>query len=424
MNLLVVGCTHQTASLEVRERLAFQREQIGEALDHLQRDFPRTEAVLLSTCNRVEVYTADERGDGAPSHHQIAQFLAEFHGVRLESFLDDLFEHTGPDAVSHLFQVVASLGSMVVGEPQITAQVKQAYQWAQEHRSAGPLLHALFQRALRVAKRVHTETALAQRRVSIPSVAVADYAKQVFNRFDDKQVLVLGAGEMGEETVRYLRDQGAQTFLVVNRSLERATELARRWNGRALPWDSLEDALVQADLVIGTTSAREPIVRYQAFQEVMQRRQQRPIFVLDLAVPRDFDPAINRLENVYLYSLDELKDVCEANARKRHAEVDKALVIVEQETASFMAELHHRATSPIIRRLRSQLQQIAERETDLLFGELPELSEQQRQKILQFRHRLLNKLLHPPLTALRDEARDGPPHGLLDALKRLFHLRD
>jgi glutamyl-tRNA reductase len=424
VNLSVVGCTHQTSSLDVRERLAFQPDQIAHALDRLHREFPQTEAVLLSTCNRVEVYTAHEHLESAPTHEEVAQFLAEFHGLPLESFFNDLFEHTGPDAVRHLFQVVASLGSMVVGEPQITAQVKQAYQSAQEHESAGPLLHALFQRAARVAKRVHTETALAQRRVSIPSVAVADYAKRVFDRFDDKQVLVIGAGEMGEETVRYLIDEGAKAFVVVNRSLERAERLAGQCDGRAVPWSQLEAALVEADLVVSTTAAAEPVIAYDAFCEVMRQRQNRPIFLLDLAVPRDIDPAIDRLENVYLYTIDELKEVCRANADRRRAEMHKALEIVDQETDDFMVELNHRATSPIIRRLRGQLQQIADAETDRLFRELPELDEPQREKIRQFRHRLLNKLLHPPLSALRDEARDGTPHSLLEALKRLFHLRD
>lgn len=424
MKLAVVGCTHQTASIAVREQLAFQQEHMERALEHLRRDFPHTEAVVLSTCNRVEVYTAHELGDGAPCHQEVAQFLAEFHGVPLENFFDELFEHTGPDAARHLFQVAASLGSMVVGEAQITAQVKQAYQWAQQHRSAGPLLHALFQRALRVAKRVHSETALGQRRTSIASVAVSDYAKQVFHRFDDKKVLILGAGAMGEETLRYLVDEGAQEIFVVNRSAENARELAQRWQGTARPWSDLTKALVEADLVIGTTASRQPIVNLEMFRGVMHQRQQRPIFLLDLAVPRDFDPAIDRLENVYLYSLDELKEACEANARKRKDESEKALLIVEQETDDFFAELSHRATSPIIQRLRDQVQEIADRETDKLFRELAELTPQQREKILQFQHRLLNKLLHPPLTALRDEAREGPPHGLLEALKRLFHLRD
>src|SRR5581483_5942859 len=203
-------------------------------------------AVLLSTCNRIEVYTAAEDTDGVPSHQDVAEFLATFHGLSVYEIFDDLFERTGEDAVRHLFTVAASLDSMVVGEPQILAQVKQAYELAQARHSTGPLTHQIFQAALKVAKRVATETSINEKRVSIPSVAVADFAKNIFERFDDKQVLVIGAGEMAEETIRYLQDQGARDVTVANRSYERGRELAERWQGRAVAWEALGEALVAA----------------------------------------------------------------------------------------------------------------------------------------------------------------------------------
>src|SRR5439155_12604496 len=255
MKLQLVGCSHHQASLEVRERLAFSPAQAETALDALRTQLPQSEVVLLSTCNRVELYAAAEDPECAPSHHQLVEFLATFHGLSFHEIFDDLFERTGEDAVMQLFTVAAGLASMVVGEPQILSQVKQAYDLACIRNAAGPLTHGAFQAAMRVAKRVASETAIARRRVSIPSVAVADYAKQIFETFDDKHVLVIGAGEMAEETLRYLTDEGARHVTVVNRTPQRAEELARRWNGRAVPWDQLHAQLIEADLVVSTTGA-------------------------------------------------------------------------------------------------------------------------------------------------------------------------
>jgi glutamyl-tRNA reductase len=325
----------------------------------------------------------------------------------------------------HLFTVAAGLDSMVVGEPQILSQVKQAYDLACAQGAAGPLTHGAFQAALRVAKRVASETSIARRRVSIPSVAVADYAKQIFETFDDKQVLVIGAGEMADETLRYLTDEGARHVTVINRSQPRAVELAARWNGRAAPWEELHAQLVTADLVVSTTGASQPIVRLEDFRGIEDQRYQRPLFILDLAVPRDFDPAIgDEGLSVYLYSIDDLQAACEKNRREREKELPRALAIVEAEAAEFMADLNRRATGPIIRRLKQGAQQPMEDELRRLFNRLPDLDERARAEIEQSFQRLVNKLLHPPLESLRDEAREGVPHGLLEALKRLFQLKD
>jgi glutamyl-tRNA reductase len=424
MKLQMIGCSHHHSSLAVRERLAFSPVQSGLALDSLRERFPQVEAVLLSTCNRVEIYTAAEDPEVTPSHEQVAQFMADFHQLPMYEIFDDLFERTGDDAVRHLFTVAASLDSMVVGEPQILSQVKAAYELAKDRRSAGPLTHGIFQTAVRVAKRVATETTLHQRRVSIPSVAVGDFARAIFERFDDKKVLVLGAGEMGEETLRYLQNEGAHDVTVINRSFERAEQLARRWQGRAEPWEQLPAELVRADLVIGTTGASQPIMTLAQYKQIEPARYQRPLFILDLAVPRDFDPAIGDRLGVYLYSIDDLQAACQKNRRDRDKELPAAIHIVEQETGRFMADLHHRATAPIIKRLKEGWQQPKDDELRRLFNKLPELDEKSRGEIAQAFERLVNKLLHPPLESLRSEAEKGPPHGLLDALKRLFQLKD
>lgn len=424
MNLQVVFCSHLSTGLAIREKLAFPKDQLPEAYAALRAAFPQAECVVLSTCNRVEVYTAQEDPSRIPSHHELAQFFADFHRLPLHEFFDDLVERTGPDVIRHLFQVASSLDSMVLGEPQIVAQVKEAYSLAQQHSASGPLTNALFQRALGVAKRVRTETALAEGRVSIASVAVGDFGRKIFDRFDDKSVLVIGAGEMAVEAVRYLKDDGARQIWVCNRTLDRALALATEWGGQVRPFERLDEWLAQADVIVATTGAEPCLVPVDRFKAAREKSRYKPVFVLDLGVPRDFDPAIRDLDdNVFLYCIDDLEAICEQNRKARQREVDKALAIVDQETDKLMAELHHRATGPIVKRLRDQWRQVVDQETRRLFQRLPHL-ERDRPEIERAIEQMVNKLLHPPLEALRDEARDGTPHGLLDALRKLFGLHD
>ncbi len=423
MNVQVLGCSHHNAPIAVREQLAFNPEQSRLALHALRREFPKVEVVLLSTCNRVEVYAATENGQ-SPTRREIAGFLGRYHGVAPLLVLEHLYEHAGPEAVRHLFVVASSLDSMVVGEPQILSQVKRAYDLATQQQATGPLTHAVFQAALKVARRVAHETMIHQRRVSIPSVAVGDFAQQIFERFDDKQTLVIGAGEMAEETLKYLQDQGARQITIVNRSPQRAVELAQRWGGRTLAWEQLPEAIAAADLVISTTGAKEPIFTRDQFLRIEPSRQQRPVFILDLAVPRDFDPAIGGRPGVYLYALDDLQQVCQRNRRERDRELPAAMKIIDQETEKFIAELHHRAVGPIVRRLRQDWEGAKDAELRRLFHKLPALDEGARSEICTSFERLVNKLLHPPLESLRVESRHGFPHALLDSLTKLFQLKD
>jgi glutamyl-tRNA reductase len=423
MNVQVVGCSHHATPIAVRERLAFGPDQTAEALDHWRRVFRKVEGVLLSTCNRVEIYAASD-GAALPTAEQVAGFLARFHKLDAAEVTPYLYTSIGEDAVRHLFTVASSLDSMVVGEPQILAQVKQAYQEAAQHDNTGPLLHTAFQAAIHVARRVASETAIHRRRVSVPSVAVADFARQVFERFDDKETLVIGAGEMAEETLRYLREEGARRITVVNRHLDRATDVAQRWNGRARPWEELIEAITAADLVISTTGAGKPIVTLEDFRRIEAARRQRPLFVLDLAVPRDFDPAVGDRPDVYLYSIDDLQAACQRNLAERDRELPAAMRIIQQETDRFMTDLYHRATGPVIQQLREGWHKPKEEELKRLLNRLPDLDERARDEIRQSFDRLVNKLLHPPLESLRDEARHGIPHVLLDALARLFQLKD
>lgn len=422
MNLQVVYCNHHTANLGVRGRLGFPKSEMPRAYEELRSLFPESEVVVLSTCNRVEVYTAHESTDQPPTHRQLAEFLSRFHNVPLETFLGDLFEQTGVDVVRHLFQVAASIDSMVLGEPQIVAQVKDAYSMAQQSAVTGPLTNALFQRALNVAKRVRSETSLAEGRVSIASVAVGEFGRSIFDRFDDKTVLMIGAGEMATETMRYLHEAGARKFLVTNRTAERAHALAETWGGEVRALEQLEQSLAEADIVVSTTGAGRYLLNVPQFRRIRAAGGERPLFLLDLAVPRDFDPAIQNVDdNVFLYSIDDLEATCQRNRGLRAREVQQAERIVDEEARKFMVELHHRATGPIVRRLREQWKDVVSAETEKLFSRAPHLSAD-REAIERTIDQIVNKLLHPPLEALKDESREGTPQGLLDALKRLFRL--
>ncbi|MHB8971827.1 MAG: glutamyl-tRNA reductase [Pirellulaceae bacterium] len=424
MKLFLVGCSHRSSSVDIRERLAFTPAQTVEALRALRTAYPESEIVLLSTCNRVELYAAPSETAGIPTPQQLICFLANFHGLDDRDVSGHMFQHSDVEAVRHLFTVSASLDSMVIGEAQILSQVKQAFAAAQDEHATGPVTHLAFEAANRVAKRVATETDINRRRVSIPSVAVADFARQFFETFDDKNVLLLGAGEMGEETLRYLRDEGAQQIVILNRSPSRAQELAARLGAKADTWERLEEWLAWADLVVSTTSAREPIVTAEQFQTIQQQRDERTLFILDLAVPRDFDPAIADFNNVYLFCIDDLQQTCERNRMAREAAWPKAVQIVEEETVRFLADANHRITGPTIQRLKEQADELKSDELRRLLNKLGDIDGRTREEIERSFERLVNKLLHPPLESLRDEASRGSPHRLLDALRHLFQIKD
>jgi glutamyl-tRNA reductase len=424
MTLAFVGGTHRTVPLALRERLAFSAEQAAEALCRFRDRFPGREVVLLSTCNRVELYAAGEEAAVPPPAEQLVSFLAECRGIDAAVLAPVLARESDEAVVRHLFSVASGLDSMVLGEPQIVSQVKQAWALAQRTETAGPLTGGMFQAALRTAKRVASETALGRERLSIPSVAVADFARGVFERFDDKRVLVIGAGKMAHETLRYLREAGAHDIVVVNRTADRAHRLAARLGGRPGRFDDLVAELAAADLVVSTTGASEPVVPADLFARAESGREGRPLVVLDLAVPRDFDPAIGARPGVWLYSIDDLGAACEANRRSRHREMPGALAIVDEETRRFMGDLHHRSTAPVIERLRAGWTETGEAELDRLFRRVPSLDDAARAEIRQAFERYAAKMLHSPLASLRNESRSGPPHGLLDALKRLFDLKE
>jgi glutamyl-tRNA reductase len=426
MNVLVVSCNHHKAGVQLRERLAFPNsEKLQQAYLQWRQVHPDSELVVLSTCNRVEIYAADEQENAGVSFDDVARFISQFHNVPTDEFINSVLAQSGVDAVSHLFQVACSIDSMVLGEPQIVNQVKEAYRVAQEHDACGPLTNVLFQHALKVSAQVRTETGLADGRVSIASVAVGDFGKSIFSRFDNKTVLVIGAGEMAEETLTYLKSEGACRIVVANRHRDRAERLAAQFNGEAVDYATLDDWLAKADVIVSTTGSSEILISEERFAAARAKSDCHPIFILDLAAPRDFDPAVATVDdNVFLYDIDALEETCNRNRLAREAEVQKAMLIIENQTQIFMQEIYHRATGPVIHRLREHWHDISRGELERLFRKLPTLDAPHREAIEFTIQRIVNKLLHPPLEALKDEAKAGTPEGLLHAIRRLFFFGD
>jgi glutamyl-tRNA reductase len=430
MILLALGCSYRTTPVEMRERLAFSDEQIGRALEILA-DRLGYEAVILSTCNRVEIYLGQILDGPAallsdPPVRDMTNFLADFHGLPPAEVREHLYLHRNQDAVRHLFRVSASLDSMLVGEGQIAGQVKKAYERSLQQGCTGPLLNALFPHARRVAKRVRTETGIAQGHVSVSSAAV-DYVREVFDHFGDKTILVIGAGKMGELTLKHLRSLRPQRILVTNRSPERARSVAAGCGGEPVSWDQLDEVLARSDIVLSTTGAPEPIVTRERFARAIARRTGGPMVILDIAVPRDFDPGIHDGDRTFLFNIDDLKSIRESTLSRRREHVAPAESLVEQEAQRFFKDWARRRNGPIIARLNKEFDAKRREVVAHLFAHLNgKLSEDDRKYIEQAFVLLQNQFLHGPIAALSEETQSGPSsgHTLLDAMRKLFRLHD
>jgi len=426
--LLALGTDHRHAPADVRESIAFDGPRLGEGLDALAGAFPGSEFAILSTCNRVEVYAAGEPG-GVPSAEALTEAVARFHAVPADALARHLFAHQDDRAVAHLFRVAASLESLVLGEGQIVGQVKDAYAAAAARKTTGPILHAVFRHALHVGKRVRAETGLDRGKLSVASVAV-DVARDVFDTFADKTVLVIGAGKMADLTLRHLAELRPGRILVTNRTPGRAEAAAARWGGEAILFDRLNLALIEADVVVSTTAASEPIVGLDQYTRVQRARRNRLALILDIAVPRDFDPRIGDLEQVMLYHVDDLKAQTEANRASRRVKVDPALAIIERETAECLAALRHqRHAGAILRQLGDYADAVRLREQEALYARCPGLTVADREAIEHTMRRLQNQFLHHPRAALRSAADADPPpgghpHPLVSAVRHLFGLAD
>ena len=420
--LLLLGLNHTTAPLEVRERLAFNSAQRQAAVQAFKERFPRYEAVLLSTCNRVELYVGRE-AHGQPSVREMTEFLGSFHDVRPGDYYEHLYQKTGRDVVEHLFTVATSLNSMVLGETQILGQVREAYEASCGAGTAGAMLNPLFQRAVAVGKQVMRETAIGEGRLSVASVAV-EYARQIFERFDDKTVLCVGAGKMSALVLQNLAALSPRRVLVCNRDPTRAEKLAARFGGQAVPFDALNEHLVAADIVVTSTGSSHPIITRSAFEALRRKRRYRPIFLIDIAVPRDVEASVGELENVYLYNLDDLQQVVLSTQSQRKDAVEAARAIVNRQVDEFLLWHRQRELGPTIDRLYRHYHGLANEELSRTLNKLPGVSDAEKAHLEELTRRIVNKLLHGPVQTLRhSEAPHAAGAGpYLHALEKLFGL--
>ncbi len=420
IRLMMVGLNHRTAPLELREAVAFSPEQLDAAARQFRAAFPEAEMVLLSTCNRVELYLARPLS-AQPSPESLERFVADFHGIDAAQLRTHLYHRADHDLVGHLFAVASSLDSMVVGETQILSQVRQAYQRACDSGSAGKSLHGLFQRALAAAKDVHEKTQLSAGRLSVASVAV-DLAASVFDRFDDKTVLCLGAGKMAALMLRHMAALQPRKVLIANRSAQRAAELAAHFSAEARPFEQLDVLLTEADILLTGTGAAQPLITESRFKGLLKARRYRPIVMVDIAVPRDIEPAVGGLANVYLYNIDDLQEVAAGNRGKRDQEITAARAMLASHVEEYQRWSAARDVGPLIKALYDQANAVARAELQAHLAKHPDLSPEKVAELERLTHRVIGKLLHGPVTQLTTRAETTAQPMLAEALRKLFEL--
>ena len=419
VELVFVGLNHQTAPIEMRDRLAIVPTRLQAALTDAASRPGLSEVVLLSTCNRSEVWTVAQ--DPQVGVAAIYSFLRDHHGIKIEEVEPHLYTHVQADAIRHMFRVVSGLDSMVLGEPQVAGQVKEAFEGARNARTAGFLLERLYQHALRTHKRIRNETRLGEGAVSISYVAV-ELARKIFGDLSQRRVMVLGAGEMSELALQCLEGAGARTIRVSNRTHHKAVELAKRHNWEAIAWENFPAALVETDIVISSTGAPHPVVRVPMVREVMARRRNAEIFIIDIAAPRDVEAEVANLYNVFLFNLDDLNAIAVENRRQRRTEAEAAERIVEAETAEFMQWLATLDVKELIVALRNSFDAVRQSELEWLKSKVGQLSDRDWEMVVQFSNRLMNKLLHRPVTTLREKWPDDEAIGMAESMRQLFGL--
>lgn len=422
-HLFVLGLNHRSAPVEVRERLAFNNGMLESALRRLVDAETVREGTIISTCNRVEIVTCT--ADLAMADEKVRMFLAEEQHLPRVLFEDHLYSFVGKEAVNHLFRVAASLDSLVVGEPQILGQVKDAYTIASSLGTLGEILHRCFHKTFAVAKRVRSETRIAARAVSVSSAAV-ELARKIFDRLGDKTAMVIGAGEMGELAVRHLQNHGIGNILVTNRTFSRAVELAREFNGTVVPFEQFPKHLRLTDIVIGSAGGNDYLLGPEAVEDALRERRRRPMFFIDLGVPRNFDPRLNDIDSVFLYDIDDLQQVIEENKDEREREAMKAEAIVVEEVEAFWQWFSGLEVTPTIVALRERAEAIRQRELEKTLATLKELPPHAQKAIEGLSSAIINKLLHPQIAYLKSVGRGSETGEAFDlaTLRRIFGLDD
>lgn len=419
MDIFVVGLSHKTAPVSIRETVAFAPDHIGAALAQLKQIPCIAEVVVVSTCNRVEIYAAADQG--VQGCEAVREFIARYHNLDASSLAKHLYVHQGDAAVRHMFRVAASLDSMVVGEPQILGQIKDAYAYAVEHQSVGLIMNRFLHKAFSVAKRVRTETNIAGNAVSVAFAAV-ELARKIFDTIEGKTVMLLGAGEMCELAARHFVNNGVKEVLVANRTFSRAEALAQEFSGRAVLFNNFADHLHQVDIVLSSTGATNFIIHPEEVQQALRQRKQKPMFFIDIAVPRDIDPRVNNVGNVYLYDVDDLQGIVKSNMDERQKEAIAAEAIVEQELLQFNSWVNSLEVVPTIVALRQKMERLRRREVEKTLGQIKNLDAQGRKAIETMSQALVNKILHQPTAGLKRAQKDAGAQPYVEALQELFEL--
>lgn len=418
MKFHVIGVNHNSAPLDVRERLAVPETQLPDAVQHLVKQPGVDEGMVLSTCNRVEVLASSSE---APA--DLRGFLRSYFGVSPETINPHIYEFQEREAVRHVFRVAASLDSMVVGEPQILGQVKEAYTIARSLGAINSALEALLSRAFAVAKKVRSETAIGSTSVSIASVAV-QLAEKIFGSLEGKTVYLIGAGKMAELAARHLIGHGAKKIIVSNRTYERAASLAESFAGETVPFERMHETAAQADIILTSTGATEPLFRREHGERLLKGRRNRPVFFIDIAVPRNVDPAVNKLDGLFVYDVDDLQSVASNNSAERKKEAERAEKIVEAEVDRFAVRMKSLHLVPTIVSLQEYCETIRQAEIDRIRGRLGSITPEQEAAIEAMTRGIINKLLHTPITTLKSSATEPEAATIQDMVRRLFNLNN
>jgi len=421
MHILATGVNHRTAPVEVRERLAFRDHNLPVALCELRSRSPVAEVAILSTCNRAELYTVSPEPEQA--RRAVVSFLGDFHEIDPRQVEPHLYQHTDEQAARHLFRVAAGLDSMVLGEGQILGQVRHAMQSASDAGTSLTFLNELFQRSLHIGKRARSETGIHRGAVSISSAAV-DLAKSVFGELQGRKAMVIGAGEMSEQTLKHLMDAGVESVVVANRTFQRAVALAEQYHGEAVTFDEFPKLMVEADIVISSSAAPHPIVTVDKLKPQLGNRRGRPLFLVDIAVPRDIETAVGQLPNVYLFDIDDLQGVADKYRAERAKEVDKVEGLVEHEIHRFMNWMGGRGALPLVKDLRQQVEAVRDAECEKFLRKMPELEPREQELVRQMMHSFANKMLHSPTTEIRKRAGGQDEADYVETVRRLFGLDD
>lgn len=421
MHLYLLGVSHRTAPVDLRERLDFSSRDVGTAVEALTARTSAAETVVLSTCNRSELYVVSDHL--TQTRQDLVTFLSDYHKVPADDFVPHLFAREDAEVVHHLFRVAAGLDSLVVGEPQVLGQVKDAFSVAADRRCSGPVLNRLFHSAFGVGKRVRTETGLGEGAVSV-SFAAVQLARKIFGKLEGRRVLVIGAGEMGTLTAQHLRAQGVGEIVITGRTLARAAEIAAAVGGTPAPWSELMIVLAQADIVITATGSQIPIITRANVESVMGRRRRDPLFIIDIAIPRDVEPGAGDIEQVFLYNVDDLQAIVQENLSRRSAEIRKAEDIVAEEVGKFMAWQRSRGAVPTVVALRQRFDAIRKSELQRLDGKLAGLDAEERGRVDEVTRLIVEKLLLEPTEQLKALPDEETQVVYTEAIRRVFGLRE